>query len=90
MEDRARVHLRFLGVRHALTGRHEVELTRTNRLDRSQVVPVEDLPLDEPGHCLQADVRMRADVHAAITAGGSGTEVVGEAPGADGPTLPPR
>ena len=56
----------LLAVGHPVTGRHEVELARTDRLLGAEAVAVEDLPGDEPRHGLQPGVGVRADVDAAL------------------------
>jgi hypothetical protein len=81
---------RVLGVGDAAPGGHQVDLAGTDDLFVAQRVAVHHLALDEPGEGLQADVRVRAHVHA-----GAGRElhragVVEEAPGAHQPALAVR
>src|SRR5690606_26702695 len=52
-------------------------------------VAVEDLALDEPGHRLEADVRVGPDVDAALLGDARRAHVVGEAPCADGAVATP-
>ncbi len=74
----------LLGVGHAVASRHEIELPGPHDLLRAQAVAVEHLARDEPGHGLEAQVRVRTDVDAALLGDGDRTHVVGEAPGPDG------
>ena len=55
-----------------MAGGHEVELTWLDRLHRPEAVAVLDRALEQPGHGLQADVRVRRHPHAGhvITASG--------------------
>ena len=55
----------LLGVGDAPPGRHQVELAGHDDLLAAERVTVQRLALQEPGDGLQADVRMRGDVHAA-------------------------
>ena len=73
----------LLGMRDAVACGHEVELARTDDLLGAETVAVQGLTVDEPGHRVQTDVRMRGDVEAARLVDVGGTHVVGEAPGAD-------
>ncbi|VXB72952.1 hypothetical protein PLANTIT3_60129 [Plantibacter sp. T3] len=70
---------RELGVRHAPTARHEVELARADDHVAAHAVAVADVADERPGHGLQAGVRMRQDAHQRPVL----VEAVEEAPGAD-------
>src|SRR4051812_10500254 len=67
---------------------HQVELAGLDDLLRAKAVPVQHLALDEPGDRLQADMRVRSDVQAAVLRDVSRPHVVREAPGADGAAPP--
>ena len=74
----------LLGVGHAVASRHEIELPVPHDLLGAQAVAVEHLSRNEPGHGLEAQVRVGTDVDAALLSDGDRTHVVGEAPGTDG------
>src|SRR5581483_10940227 len=84
---------RLLGVGHAPPGSHEVELAGLDELFAAEAVPVEDLAVEHPGHRVQADVRVRPDLHRrlgpAIPVNGCRAEMVDEAPGPDRPAPGP-
>src|SRR4051812_17393006 len=81
---------RLFGVRDALSGCHEVELPRADRLLGADRVAVQQLTGDEPRHGVQADVRMRADLDSAELVHSNRPHVVGEAPGANRPAATAR
>jgi hypothetical protein len=74
---------RLLGVRQPAPGGHEVELPWADDLLAAQAVAVQHLPVEQVGHGVQAGVRVRADVDAAVRFDGGRSEVVDEAPRAD-------
>lgn len=76
---------RLLGVRDPATRPHEVQLPGTDHLFRAEAVPVHELTLDQPRHGLQPHMGMGADLGRGILRP-DGTDVVGEAPRAHGPT----
>jgi hypothetical protein len=69
----------LLRVGHAMTGGHQVELTRADHLLVSQAVAVQRLAGEQPGDGLQTDVRVRRDPQALIADVGR-PDVVEEAP----------
>ena len=62
----------LLGVGHAVTGGHQIELSGSYDLLRAQAVAVEDLAADEPGDRLEPHVRVGADVDAVLPLTGTG------------------
>ena len=77
-----RGRLAFLGMGDAVAGRHQVDLAGADDLGVAQAIAVQHFAADHPGEGLQADVRMRADLHARRRGVGR-TGVVEKAPGAD-------
>jgi hypothetical protein len=77
-------------VRDAAARRHEVELAWPDQLLAAQAVPVQHVPRQEPGHGLQADVRMRRHIHAGDAVDIQRPVVVDEAPGPDAAAQPER
>jgi hypothetical protein len=73
----------LLGVHDAPAGGHQVELAGADHLLRAEAVVVEHLPGEQPGHRLETDVRMWADVDALFLRDARGAHVIDEAPGAD-------
>lgn len=71
---------RILGVGDAMSSGHQIDLARADDLLVAQAVAVQDLALDQPGEGLQADVRVRADVHALAGLEPHGAGVIEEAP----------
>lgn len=80
----------LLGVRHALTGSHQVELPRPDDLLGPEAVTMQHLTGDEPGDGLEPDVRVRANVDTSLLGDRRRTHVVREAPRADRAMGPPR
>ena len=80
----------LLGVGHPVAGRHEVQLAGPDELLGAQAVEVEQLAGHQPGHGLQAHVRMRPDAERPARLGPDGADVVGEAPGPHRPARPLR
>jgi hypothetical protein len=74
-------------MRDAAPGGHEVQLAGTDHLFAAHAVAVEDLAFDEPCHRLQADVRVRRHPHPSTSRDLERTEMVHEAPRADGRPL---
>src|SRR5690606_23597775 len=77
----------LLGVGNAIARGHEVELAGPDRLLGAKAVTVEDLPREEPGHGLEADVRMGPDAEPRPAIDDLRAHVVREAPGADGAAM---
>jgi hypothetical protein len=71
-------------------GRHQVELPGLDQLLRAQAVEVEHLAFEQPGHRLQAHVRVRAYAEGAPCVRDDRAHVVRKAPCADGPAGPVR
>src|SRR3990172_11320197 len=74
----------------AAASRHQVDLPGLNQLFVTQAVAMQHLALDHPRECLQADVRVRADVEALARRIVHWAGVVEEAPGADHAPVPVR
>ncbi|MOA16917.1 hypothetical protein D3C78_1371500 [compost metagenome] len=53
---------RLLGVHYAVTGGHQIDLPRADKLLVPQAVAVQDLPRQHPGEGLQTDVRVGSHV----------------------------
>jgi hypothetical protein len=66
-------------VRDAVAARHDVEFAGLNLNVAADAVAVSNLSLDGPGHCLQADVRVRQHPHTHLFV----IEAIEEAPRAD-------
>ena len=66
---------------HPVARGHEVQLPRPDELLGAQAVQVEQLAGHQPGHGLQAQVRMRPDAERPTRLGPDGADVIGEAPG---------
>ena len=81
---------RPLRVGDAVAGGHHVQLARPDRLHVAEAVPVQDLAVEQPGHRLQAGVRVRRHLHAGPLRHVVRAEVVHETPGADHPARPLR
>jgi hypothetical protein len=81
---------RFLRVRDAPPGGHQVQLARPDQLAAAEAVPVQHQALEQPGHGLQADVRVGRHLHPRSPADLVRAVVVQEAPGADGAQRPLR
>ena len=64
-----------------VAGGHEVQLPRPDQLLGAQAVQVEQLAGHQPGHGLQAQVRMGPDAERPTRLGPDGADVIGEAPG---------
>ncbi len=79
----ARAGGRHLRVRDAPSGRHEVDLARTDDGDGAEGVAVLDLAGEQPRDGREAAVRVRRDVHPAADRDVVGPVVVGEAPRPD-------
>ncbi|KVC94183.1 hypothetical protein WI76_24840 [Burkholderia ubonensis] len=78
---------RVLGVfrvRDAAAGGHQIDLAGPDHLFVAEAVAMQHRAFDHPRERLQADVRMRADVHAGIAGQRDRARVVEEAPRADG------
>ena len=73
----------IFSVRDAPARGHEVQLSGPNQLLVPQAVGVQDLSTQEPGHRVQADVRMRTDDHGLLGRDLDRSEAVQEAPCAD-------
>ena len=71
----------LLGVGDPVAGGHEVQLPRPDQLLGAQAVQVEQLAGHQPGHGLQAQVRMRPDAERPTRLGPDGADVIDEAPG---------
>ena len=56
--------LAFFGVRNAPPGRHQVDLPRANNLLAAQAVAVQHFAVNHPGEGLQANMGVRANLHA--------------------------
>ena len=80
----------LLGVGHPVARGHEVQLPRPDELLGAQAVQVEQLAGHQPGHGLQAQVRMRPDAERPTRLGPDGADVIGEAPGPHRATRPLR
>jgi hypothetical protein len=77
----------FLGVHHSMTGSHEIQLLRPDRLLAPETVPVEQFAGKHPGDRLKPDMGMRSNPGpAAWSAKGSG--VIEKTPGADSSPAP--
>src|SRR5207302_9459896 len=53
----------FLGMRNTTAGGHEIQLPGIHESLATEAVVVNDLPFQQPRHCLQPDVRMRRHIH---------------------------
>ena len=62
----------------ASPGRHQIDLTRANRLHITFAVAVDDLAIDQVGQRGEADVRMRTRIQAFSGTEGDRTEAVEE------------
>ncbi|CAH1747806.1 protein of unknown function [Thauera humireducens] len=71
----------------AMSSGHQIDLAGADDLLVAQAVAVQDLALDQPGEGLQADVWVRADMHAFAWFEVHRAGVVEKAPGADHPLL---
>ncbi len=71
---------RCLRVRDAAPGRHQVELARPDHLLAAQTVSVQHVPRQQPGHCLQPDMRVRRHAHPGDPVDRHRPVMVGEAP----------
>jgi hypothetical protein len=80
----------LLGVRDALPRRHQAELAGPDHDVAAEGVPVVHLAVEQPAHRLQADVRVRGDLHARLAGDLVRTVVVHEAPRADHPPVQAR
>jgi hypothetical protein len=67
-------------------GRHEIELTGPDQSLIAQAVPVQRFAFDQPGHCLQPNMRMRPDIHRLVRLEGEWTIVIEKAPRPDQPS----
>ncbi len=81
---------RLLSVRDAAARRHEVELPGPDQLLGAEAVPVQHVPGQEPGHGLQADMRMRWHIHPGDAVDVHRPVVIDEAPGTDASAQPER
>jgi hypothetical protein len=68
--------------------RHQVQLARPDQLPAAEAVPVQHQALAQPADGLQADVRMRRNLHAGTAADLVRSVMVEKAPGADGTQRP--
>jgi len=75
---------RILGMRYAAPGGHQVHLAGANGLLVAQRVTVHHLALDHPGEGLQADMRVRPDMHALARRELHRPQVIQKTPGAHG------
>src|SRR5690242_11443819 len=69
---------------------HKVHLPRRDQLLVAETVAVDHVSLDHPREGLQADVRVRPDVHAAARGKLHRPGVIEEAPGAHRASVPVR
>src|SRR5262245_31339164 len=81
---------RFFRVRDARSSSHQIQLPRPYHLLVAQAVVVQHFALEQPGHRLQSDVRMRANGHRLVDAEGDRTVVIEEAPRPDQPSRAAR
>ena len=81
---------RFLGMGDPPPGGHQVELAGPDHLLTAQAVPVQHVPVQQPGDGLQADVRVRRHLHPGHAVHRHRAVVVHEAPGADAAPVPQR
>ena len=81
---------RLLRVRDAASRRHQVEDTRCRRAFEAQAVVVDHLAFEQPRDGLEADVRVRRDVHRLARRESERAVGVEEAPGADQAALASR
>jgi hypothetical protein len=79
VQQRGAAGRRFLRVRDARSGRHQVQLAWPDQLPAAEAVPVQHQALEQPADGLQADVRVRRDLHAGTPAYFVGSVVVQEA-----------
>lgn len=70
----------FLGVRNAVTGTHQVELTGPDGLLGAERITMQKLALKEPRHGLEATVGVRGDVGALAGAKCEWTEMISKTP----------
>jgi hypothetical protein len=73
-------------VRDTVTGRHEIQLTRSDELLRTEAVAMQELSTEKPRHGLQAHVWMRRDVDGSVRAQRHRPHVIDETPRAYGPS----
>src|SRR5262249_39082206 len=73
-------------MRDARPSGHEIELARPNELLTAQTVLVQHLALEQPGHGLQSDVRMRTNSHRLLSTECDRAVVIEEAPRPDQPS----
>ena len=74
----------LLGVGHPVTRRHQIELPGPDELLGTETVQVHQLAGDQPGHRLEAHVRMRPDAELPRPVDRDGAGVVDETPRTDG------
>jgi hypothetical protein len=81
------VHLAsaILGVGDPLAGRHEIQLSRSDRLFIPKAVGVQHLTLEEPRDGVETDVWMRSNGHRPFGSDLDWTEPIEEAPCSHGP-----
>lgn len=66
------------GMHDAASGGHPIDVTRPNRLVRSEAVAVNDLAVEEVRHGREADMRMRAHIDPVTRGEFGGPEVIEE------------
>jgi hypothetical protein len=81
---------RLFRMRDAAPGGHQVQLARPGHGRKAEAVVVQHLAGEQPRHGLQADVRVRCDVHGLATGKREGTVGIEEAPRSDQPVLAQR
>src|SRR5207302_2174013 len=74
-------------MRHTMTGRHQVELTRADELLGAEAVAMQDFARQKPRHRVQPGVRVRSDVDAVGLGHLGRPHVVGITPGAYHPAV---
>ena len=74
---------RLLRVRDTGAGCHHIDAARPQQRLIADAVVVEHLAVEEPGHRLQADMRMRCNVHRFAFGERQRSEAIEKAPGAD-------
>ena len=78
----------LLGVRHPVAGGHEVQLAGPDQLLGAKAVEVQQLPFQQPGHGLEAQVGMGPDAEGDARLRCDRAGMVEEAPGPDGAARP--
>jgi hypothetical protein len=74
----------LLGVGDAVSGAHQVQLSRSDQLLGAQAVVVNRLTLNQPGHGREPRVRVGIDIESPFLGHGGWAHVIGETPRPDG------